>query len=131
DGAGGRGAAVGIDAGHAAALDPKRADAAPELVAQAAGGGGREPPQAHLLRVGEAAVRLVGRAGDAVGGELGLDLADLARLEEVRVETDPLEPGDVVAAGGRQPLGHGQQVAAAHVPGVGDADLVLPVGDRL
>ena len=92
---------------------------------------GREPAQAHLLSIGEAAVRLVRGTRDGVERELRLDFVDLVRLEELGLQAESLEHPDVAATGVDQPLGHGEQVAAPDVPRVGHAYLVLPVHDRL
>ena len=50
--------------------------------------------------------------------------------QEPRLEAEPLQQLDVAAAGRHEPLGDGQQVAAAHVAGVGHAHLVGAVHDR-
>ena len=83
------------------------------------------------MRVGEAAVGLVGGARDAVEREQRLDLRDLGGLDERGVQTERREPRDVVAAGVGERLGHRQQVARLDVAGVADPDLLAPAHDRV
>ena len=119
-----------LDALHAAVLHADLRDVGAEAAVEAVAGGRRVPAEAHLLRVGEAAVGLVRGAGHAVQRQLRLGGGDLARLEEARVEAESLQQLDVAAARLDQPLGHRQQVAAADVAGVGHAHLVAPPHDR-
>ena len=119
-----------LEADGAAGFHADGADGPAEVVPEAAARRRREPAQAHLLRVGEPAVRLVRRACDSHQRQLGLDLMDLARLEEAGVEVEGPEHRDVAPTGVGQLGWHREQVAAGHESRVGDADLVVPVPDR-
>jgi hypothetical protein len=123
--------AIGRDAANPATLDDQAGDLAAEPTVEAVLRSSRVPAEAHLLRVGEAAIGLVGSTGDAVERDLRLDRGDLVGSQESSVEAEAPHELHISAAGLDQPLRHRQEVAAAHVPGISHADLVGPIHDRL
>ena len=123
-------ALLGANPADAAALDDQRAHPAAELRLETVGVARGEPAEDHLVRVGEAAVGLVGRAGDAVECEQRLDLRDLGGPDERRLEPERREPRDIVARGLHERLRHGQEIAGLDVAGIADPHLLGPVHDR-
>jgi hypothetical protein len=80
--------AIGRDAANPATLDDQAGDLAAEPTVEAVLRSGGVPAEAHLLRVGEAAIGLVGGTGDAVERDLRLDRADLVGSQEPSVEAE-------------------------------------------
>jgi hypothetical protein len=119
-----------LETDHASSLHAESVHRLAEVRDEPVASRGREPAQAHLLRVGKSSLGLVRCTGDPVRRKLRLDVPDLARFEETRIQPEGLQHADISPTGLRPFLGDRQQVPAADVTGIRDAHLLLPAHDR-